>query len=62
MLAIMLTLTKSAWGNTDPDLNRLGPYVGLGAAAGLSDFTKGRAGSAIVQGSPCWADIAGINI
>jgi opacity protein-like surface antigen len=36
--ALACTVTVS---HAQADLNRLGPYVGLGASAGLSDFTDG---------------------
>lgn len=40
--AVALFLGCATWSNADTDVDRLGPYVGVGAAAGLSDFT-GRA-------------------
>lgn len=37
--AVALFLGCATWSNADTDVNQLGPYVGVGAAAGLSDFT-----------------------
>lgn len=42
-----------AYAASEPDLDRLGPYVGIGAAAGLSDFTRGARG---------FGDSAGFNL
>ncbi|MGE0684292.1 MAG: outer membrane beta-barrel protein [Candidatus Binatia bacterium] len=51
--AVVLFFGCATWSNATTDFNRLGPYVGIGAAAGLSDFTEESRG---------FGDSAGFNL